>query len=128
MKKLSDELRSKIQVISQGGGQKAISRHKSKGKLLARERVALLTDPGSPFLELSQLAGYKLYGKEDVPAGGVITGIGRLPYCEYLLHGGLSWHEASLFDSSLASEKSGTAVQEGHNEELPGHREECDAT
>ncbi|XP_065574772.1 methylcrotonoyl-CoA carboxylase beta chain, mitochondrial-like isoform X2 [Artemia franciscana] len=85
MKKLSDELRSKIQVISQGGGQKAISRHKSKGKLLARERVALLTDPGSPFLELSQLAGYKLYGKEDVPAGGVITGIGRVSGTECVI-------------------------------------------
>ena len=52
----------------------------------------------------------------------------QLPQCEYLLHGGPSWHEASLLDSLLASEKSGTAVQEVHNEELPGHREECDTT
>ncbi|KAK2723642.1 hypothetical protein QYM36_002102 [Artemia franciscana] len=51
-----------------------------------------------------------------------------MPHCEYLLHGGPSWHEASLSDSSLASEESGTAVHKGHNEDLPGHREECDTT
>ncbi|KAK2705966.1 hypothetical protein QYM36_016101 [Artemia franciscana] len=52
----------------------------------------------------------------------------QLPHYEYLVHGGPSWHEASLLDSSLASEESGTAVQEGNNEEIPGQREECDAT
>ena len=52
----------------------------------------------------------------------------QLPHCEYLFHGGPSWNEASLFDSSLASEERGTVVQQGHNEELPGHREEYDAT
>ena len=52
----------------------------------------------------------------------------QLPDCECLLHGRPSWHEASLLDSSLASEEIGKAFQEGHNEELPGHREECDAT
>lgn len=48
------------------------------GKLLVRERISLLIDPGTPFLELGQLAGYQLYGKEDVPAGGIITGIGKV--------------------------------------------------
>jgi len=52
----------------------------------------------------------------------------QLPQCEYLLHGGPSWHEASLLDSLMVSEESGTAVQEVHNEELPGYREECDTT
>ena len=41
-------------------------------------RITLLLDPGSPFLELSQLAGYALYGKEEVPAGGIVTGVGRV--------------------------------------------------
>ena len=45
-----------------GGGQKAIERHRSRGKMLPRDRVTALLDPGSPFLELSQLAGHQLYG------------------------------------------------------------------
>lgn len=48
------------------------------GKLLVRERISNLVDPGTPFLELSQLAGYQLYGKEEVPAGGIVTGIGKV--------------------------------------------------
>lgn len=43
-----------------------------------RERINHLLDPGSPFLELSQLAAYRLYGDEEVPAGGIVTGIGRV--------------------------------------------------
>lgn len=48
------------------------------GKLVVRDRINRLLDPGSPFLELSQLAAFQLYGKEDVPAGGIVTGIGRV--------------------------------------------------
>lgn len=48
----------------------AIKRHQSKGKLLVRDRINKLVDPGSPFLELSQLAGYEMYGKEQVNSGG----------------------------------------------------------
>ena len=48
------------------------------GKLVARDRINALIDPGSTFLELSQLAGYKLYGEEEVPAGGIVAGIGRV--------------------------------------------------
>ena len=55
-----------------------MERHTARGKLPARARITALLDPGSPFLELSQLAGYKLYGKEEVPAGGIITGVGRV--------------------------------------------------
>ena len=54
------------QLLSQaamGGGQPAIERHKSRGKLMPRDRISALLDPGSPFLELSQLAGHQLYGK-----------------------------------------------------------------
>jgi len=78
MTKLVAELQSKVEKIVQGGGPKAIERHTSRGKLVARERINMLLDPGSPFLELSQLAGFNLYGKEEVPAGGIITGVGRV--------------------------------------------------
>ena len=77
MTNLVDELKKKISKISQGGPLHAQQRHTSKGKLLPRQRIQALIDPGSAFLELSQLAGYKLYGDEEVPAGGIITGIGR---------------------------------------------------
>jgi len=78
MENLVTELKSKVDQIVEGGGPKAVERHTSRGKLVARERINLLLDPGSPFLELSQLAGYNLYGKEVVPAGGIVTGVGRV--------------------------------------------------
>jgi len=63
--------------VRQGGGEKARTLHTSRGKLLARDRVDALLDPGSPFLELSALAALDVYG-EDVPAAGIVTGIGRV--------------------------------------------------
>jgi 3-methylcrotonyl-CoA carboxylase beta subunit len=63
--------------IARGGSDKARARHTAKGKLLARERIAALLDAGSPFLELSPLAGHEMYG-EDIPAAGVVTGIGNV--------------------------------------------------
>lgn len=75
---LVSQLKANIQSIQAGGGLKATQRHKSRGKLVARERVNALIDPSSPFLELSQLAGKDLYGSDEVPAGGIITGIGRI--------------------------------------------------
>lgn len=78
MQNLVDKLRKRVGVIVQGGGEKAVARHTSRGKMVARDRIQRLLDPGSAFLELSQLAAYKLYGDEDVPAGGIITGIGRV--------------------------------------------------
>ncbi|XP_040580378.1 LOW QUALITY PROTEIN: methylcrotonoyl-CoA carboxylase beta chain, mitochondrial [Lepeophtheirus salmonis] len=85
MRSLVSVLKSKIEKIVEGGGEKAVQRHTSRGKLVARERINSLLDPGSPFLELSQLAGYKLYGKEEVPAGGIITGIGRVNGIECMI-------------------------------------------
>jgi 3-methylcrotonyl-CoA carboxylase beta subunit len=64
--------------IKLGGGETAVARHLSRGKLLARDRISRLLDIGSPFLELSPLAGYKMYGSEEVPAGGLISGVGRI--------------------------------------------------
>ncbi|CAN7984052.1 unnamed protein product [Ixodes hexagonus] len=88
MKALVDQLKSTVEEISKGsGGEKAIQRHVSKGKLLVRDRINTLVDPGSPFLELSQLAAFKVYGKDDVPAAGVVTGIGRICGTECIIVG-----------------------------------------
>ena len=77
MATLTADLRDKVAQIKQGGGAKANERHLSRGKLLPRDRVRGLLDPGAPFLELSQLAAYGVYA-DDVPAAGVITGVGRV--------------------------------------------------
>lgn len=85
MQILVDDLRSKVSKIMLGGGEKARERHTSRGKMLPRERIDTLLDPESPFLELGQLAGYQLYGEEEVPAGGIITGIGRVSGVECMI-------------------------------------------
>ncbi|WP_286262431.1 carboxyl transferase domain-containing protein [Thalassotalea atypica] len=72
-----DDLKAKLDLIKQGGGEKSRDRHLSRGKLLPRDRVLNLLDAGSPFLELSQLAAYNVYD-DNVPAAGIITGIGRV--------------------------------------------------
>jgi len=66
-----------VETIRQGGGPRAQERHTARGKLLPRDRLDAVLDPGSPFLELSQLAAYKVY-EDDVPGAGIITGIGRI--------------------------------------------------
>ncbi|XP_033828981.1 methylcrotonoyl-CoA carboxylase beta chain, mitochondrial [Periophthalmus magnuspinnatus] len=85
MKVLVDELKTRTEKIKLGGGEKARKLHTSRGKLLPRERIDRLLDPGSPFLEFSQFAAYELYGKEEVPAGGIITGIGRVSGVECVI-------------------------------------------
>jgi len=77
MRALVADLREKVEAIREGGGEGARRRHLTRGKLLPRERVRALLDPGSPFLELSQLAAYGMYDGE-VPAAGLVTGIGRI--------------------------------------------------
>ena len=71
------ELNHLASEIKKGGGEDAQSLHRSRGKLLVRERIKKLLDPNSYFLELSLLAGYQLY-EDNIPAGGIITGIGRI--------------------------------------------------
>ncbi len=77
MRGLVGDLRARLAEIAKGGGDAARERHVKRGKLLPRDRVNQLLDPGSPFLELSALAGYKMY-PDEVPAGGIITGIGQI--------------------------------------------------
>ncbi|CAK9798750.1 Methylcrotonoyl-CoA carboxylase beta chain, mitochondrial [Anthophora plagiata] len=85
MKVAVDTLKKTVGKIVEGGGQKAKERHVKKGKLLPRERINSLLDPTSPFLEFSQLAGYELYDKEEIPAAGIITGIGRVEGTECMI-------------------------------------------
>ncbi|WP_445945409.1 carboxyl transferase domain-containing protein [Shewanella sp.] len=81
---LVDDLKQKLTKIEQGGGPVALERHLSRGKLLPRQRVEKLLDPGSPFLELSQFAAFEVYD-EDVPAAGIIAGIGRVSGVECMI-------------------------------------------
>ena len=83
-KALVDDLCAKIAEIKKGGGARARAKHLERGKLLVRERLRQLLDPGSPFLELSQLAAHGMYGGE-VPAGGIVTGIGRIQGLECMV-------------------------------------------
>ena len=71
------DLRAKVDKLALGGGQAARDKHVGRGKLLPRDRIAQLLDPGTPFLELSQLAAFGMY-HDDAPGAGVITGIGRI--------------------------------------------------
>ena len=72
---LIDELNERIRQVQQGGGEDAIARHRRRNKLLARERIQLLCDPDTPFLELSPLAAWDMYDNE-APSAGIVTGIG----------------------------------------------------
>jgi acetyl-CoA carboxylase carboxyltransferase component len=77
MDTLVKQLRDEIERVRQGGPASARERHVERGKLLARDRVKKLLDPGSPFLELSPLAAYKMYDG-DSPSASIITGVGRI--------------------------------------------------
>ena len=77
MRALVADLRNKLSQVAGGGGEAARAKHTARGKMLARERVDLLVDPGTAFLELSPLAAYGLYGGE-VHSASIVTGIGRV--------------------------------------------------
>jgi 3-methylcrotonyl-CoA carboxylase beta subunit len=77
MDEVMENLNTLHTKISQGGNQKARDKHIQRGKMLVRDRITALIDPGTPFLEFSQLAGYGVYD-EDVPAGGIVTGTGTI--------------------------------------------------
>ncbi len=77
MRALVDDLRTHIERVAQGGGEAARAKHTARGKLLPRDRVQMLLDPGTPFLELAPLAALNLYGN-DAPCAGIIAGVGRV--------------------------------------------------
>ena len=84
MQRLVAELEERLAIARQGGGERSLQRHRSQGKMPVRERIDLLLDPGSPFLELSQLAAWNMYDNE-APGAGTVTGIGRVSGREVLI-------------------------------------------
>jgi 3-methylcrotonyl-CoA carboxylase beta subunit len=84
MRGLVADLREKVEKVSLGGEEAARQKHVARGKLLARERVRTLLDPGSPFLEIGQLAAYGMYGG-DVPSASIVVGVGRISGRECLV-------------------------------------------
>ena len=94
-KALLKELQQRLEKTRAGGGDDAVKKHKSRNKLMARERIERVLDPGSPFLELSTLAAEGVYD-DDVPGAGMVTGIG-------LVHG-----VECLFVANDATVKGGT--------------------
>jgi acetyl-CoA carboxylase carboxyltransferase component len=77
MAALVAELRERLQIAQAGGGERAVKRQRERGKLLVRDRLDRLLDPGSPFLEVGALAAYGMYGGA-APGAGLVTGIGRI--------------------------------------------------
>ncbi|MDD5249213.1 MAG: carboxyl transferase domain-containing protein [Rhodocyclaceae bacterium] len=84
MRALVDDLRAKTETVARGGSEEARQKHLARGKLLPRDRINGLVDPGAPFLELSSLAGWGMFNNE-VAAGGVVTGIGRVGGIECMI-------------------------------------------
>ena len=82
MRELVEELRERLAIARRGGSDRARRKHTDRGKLLVRDRVDRLLDPGSPFLELSPLAAFGMYGEDGedyaVPSASLVTGIGRV--------------------------------------------------
>jgi 3-methylcrotonyl-CoA carboxylase beta subunit len=83
-RRLISELRQRLELVRQGGGEKYQQRHKAQGKLFVRERIDRLMDPGSPFLELSPLAAWGMYD-DQAPGAGIVTGIGRVAEHEVMI-------------------------------------------
>src|SRR5438270_11728499 len=75
MEELVAEVRERSAQVARGGGEKAMERHRSRGKLPARERIDRLVDPGTAFLELNALAAWDMYDG-GAPSAGIVTGIG----------------------------------------------------
>jgi 3-methylcrotonyl-CoA carboxylase beta subunit len=83
-RQLANELRQRLALIREGGGNKYRKRQEEQGKLFVRDRIERLLDPGSPFLELSALAAYDLY-EGNAPGAGIVTGIGRVSNREVMI-------------------------------------------
>jgi acetyl-CoA carboxylase carboxyltransferase component len=97
--KILEEYQGRLRTIRQGASPMAIQKHVERGKLLARERIDMLVDPNTPFLELSPLAAYGMY-ENQFPSAGIITGIG-------VIHG-----RETVIIANDATVKGGTYMQE----------------
>ncbi len=84
MRAVVDDLKTQVERVAQGGGEAARAKHTARGKLLPRERVQRLLDPGTPFLELSPLAALNMY-RNEAPCAGLIAGIGRVSGVDCLI-------------------------------------------
>jgi 3-methylcrotonyl-CoA carboxylase beta subunit len=84
MQALVSDIRAKAELVSKGGTDEARARHSSRGKLLPRERLAQLLDPGSPFLEIGQFAAWDMYG-DTISSAGMIAGVGRVSGKEVMI-------------------------------------------
>lgn len=84
MQKLVDELRANMEIVAQGGGETRAERHKARGKLLVRERIERLVDPGAPFLELGAFAAWDMHGG-DLHSAGIVAGIGKISGTECMI-------------------------------------------
>ena len=84
MRAVVDDLRAQAAKIALGGSEAAREKHAARGKLLPRERIAQLLDPGSPFLEIAPLAAFGMHD-DDVPCAGLIAGIGRIEGTECIV-------------------------------------------
>lgn len=87
MKEYMDNLTALHATAAQGGPEKARAKHVERGKLLVRDRITALIDAGTSLLELSALAGHDMYPGEDVPAGGIVTGIGTVEGVQCMILG-----------------------------------------
>jgi 3-methylcrotonyl-CoA carboxylase beta subunit len=83
MKKIVDDFEGIIEKIHQGGGERAQQKLKARNKLFVRDRINNLVDSGSPFLEVGALAGHEMYGKDWLPAAGLVTGVGVVHGCVF---------------------------------------------
>ena len=84
MQSLINDLRTHVARVKLGGGERSQKRHIDRGKLLPHDRISGLLDPGSPFLEFSQLAAHDMY-ENEAPSAGILTGIGRVSGCEVVI-------------------------------------------
>lgn len=84
MRALIEDLHKNVDRVAEGGGARYADRHKARGKLLARERVTRLLDPGAPFLEIGQFAAWEMYSG-DVMSAGVVAGVGRIAGVECMI-------------------------------------------
>ena len=105
MAQLVDSLNELHRKIKLGGPEKNRMKHIERKKMLVRDRISALIDPGSSFLELSTLAAHKVYEGEEVPAAGIITGVGRVSGVECMIVANDSTYEGPVCNDVFAQSR-----------------------